>query len=326
MKKKLAIFFPLLFTAWFIITVYFYCQHYRVVKSYVIEKEIAFPDITVIIKEITIEAYRPNRRIEEMQLSFSGPWYYTFARKLPRWLQIPLVKTCYFYSTPYEYGDYGTLTLKGILLVKPDTHYTDWDLMDAVDIYLYDEDMKYYGNSMGITKNSSSNYYLFSVEGKAAPLHKKAYKIIVKDMLNDDSRSLTIAPQWEKKTYTFYDKRPEQYEFDPFNIIDSFLSPMRQGKRDEARKYLQPGEEKPLWAALDHGYWEMGGNDYVVYEGRRGGFERVYSSNITFGRYESGYSPEELIPVASQKIYFVIRGGSPLVIDADPVTILPGKN
>lgn len=321
-RKKFVVLLTMLITAWFVISVYFYCQHYRVVKRYNIDKNICYPGITVAVKEIVLEAFSPDANIEKLQDSCSGPWYYKIASKLPRPLQVPFVEVCYFYSTPYEFNHLGTLSLKGMLLVDP-SNISDWDLMDKLDIYLYDEDMHYYGRGFGITRSSLSNYYLFSVKSKNAPFHKKAYKIIIKDKRHDDLRSFVINPSWQLNTYTFFNRRIEQYPFDPFKIInETFLSLMRQDKKEEARKFLmRDSTERLLWNMLDHGYWTMGGTEYVAFEGSRGGFEGVYSANIVFGNYESGFAPENLIPVASQKLYFIIKDGSPLVIDANPVEV-----
>ena len=313
-------------------TVFFYCQHYRVVKRYDIDKLITLNDVTVWIKEMSIENYRPGKRQQEMLSEYKGPWYLEAAQKLPRPLQIPFIKVCHLYTMPYEFDkEFGTLRVKGLYLYQPagiipEDHNSLRDL--GIDIYLYDEEQRYYGRSMETQHHNPSNYYLFSLKGEMAPLHKNSYRVVIKDNRNNDLHSFIISPQWEKKTYTYFDRTPEQYQFDPFNIIHKFLSPLRQGKKEEGRKYILAGaEEKRVWAALDHGYWEMDGIDYVVYEERRGAYENVYSSNITFGHMpDTGGHPEDLVPVASQKIYFVIRDNSPLVIDADPVTVLSNRN
>jgi hypothetical protein len=302
------------------LSIYFYCQHYRVVKKYQMDEEFHFSGLTVVIKEIEIDEFRPDSGTAKMQNSFSGPWYFKYAEKLPPSLRAPFLKACYFYSTPYQLGGTGTLRLKGMLLFNGGSPCPEGEIWEGLDIYLYDEDMRYYGRLRETMRNSLSNYSLFSVTAKNAPLNKKAYKIIVKDKCNDDLRSFVMHPQWVLATYTIFDRRIEQYPFDPFNIIqDGFLTPMRQGHKEEARRRLQPGAgEEGLWATLDHGYWAMGGTDYVSFEGSHGGFEGVYASNVVFGHYQSGYAPEDLIPVAGQKIFFVIEKGSPLIIGADP--------
>jgi len=317
---------PVIFIVWFIVTVFFYCQHYRVEKVYSVNEEVVFDNFIVQIKDLTIVNYMP---IKERVTEYSERrWYLKFARKLPSSFQIPFVNICYFYSRPYEFNNqFGNIRAEGLILDK--TIFLGNDLSniwDAVDIDIYDENERYYGRGRHLRHHDQSNYYLFGVKGENASLKSNSFNLLIRDKSGKQVRTYAVRPEWTLKTYTYFNKRTENYPFDPLYIIHSFLSPMRQGKKEVALKYLHPGEKNALWAVLDHGYWEMGGNDYVVYEGKKDSFERVYSSNITFGRYESGFTPEDLIPVASQKIYFVIRDGSPLVIDADPLTVPPRQN
>lgn len=310
-------------------TVFFYCQHYRVVKRYDIDKLITLNDVTIWVKEMSLENYRPSKKQQEMLSEYKAPWYFKVAQKLPRPLQIPFIKVCHFYTIPYEFDNqFGTLRVEGMFLFKTDKLYPDYyNIWDIIDMDIIGDDQRYYVKQKEIMHHTPSNYLLFSLEGNNVPFANNFYNFVVTDKRSKETRSFNVSPQWETKAYTYFNRGTGKYGFSPLDTAYSFILPMRQGKNEEARKLIMEGAAAAVWPAIDHGYWKMKLNHYVFYVGNLRGYENVYSSNITFGHMpDTGGPPEDLVPVASQKIYFVIRDNYPLVIDADPVAVLPGRD
>lgn len=275
---------------------------------------------------MSIENYRPSKRQQERLSEYKGPWYLDAAQKLPRPLQTPFIKVCHFYTMPYEFdNEFGTLRVEGMFFFKTDNLYPDYhDIWEIIDIDIIGDDERYYVRGKETMHNTHSNYFLFSLAGNNIPFANKSYNFVATDKRSKEIRSFNLIPQWTTKTYTFFDGGAVKYSSGPLDLAYSFILPMRQGKNEEARKYIMEEAAAEVWPAIDHGYWKMKLNHYVFYEGNLGSYENVFSSNITFGHEtDMGGPPEDLVPVATQKIYFVIRDNSPLVIEADPVTVLP---
>ena len=320
MIKKIVRIIPLVLVVWFIITLFFYVQHYRVMKVYKVDKEVVLEDMIIKLKEITIKNYRYNDKIQKIHSTYESLWYYKLAPKLPRIIQSPFIKLCHFYSRPYVYNNqFGTLNNKGLILFETRTISPENNIWDFIEISLMDENERHYDRSKLIYNESESNYLIFNIHDEKAPFNNELFKIIVKDKRNQTEQMFITDSQWEIKTLTYFDQEKVEYDFDPVEIADKFVKLMVQGEKEKAHQYLLTGPQKEkIWSILNHNYWELKEINYVLFEGRHAGLEDVYSLNITFGQFEPGIS-DDILPVAEQKIYFIERENSPTIIDANPV-------
>lgn len=192
---------------WFAISAYFYMQHYITIRQHVIGKQVILRDITINIEKINIENFTaklPGFGDDKLR--------YKIAEYLPEPLVMPFLKTCYFYSKPYEFNNkLQTVKLKG-KLVSGSFIGEGTDGCKDIKIDVVDEVVGvHYSSEHSLKYKSNSNVILFEVRRSNFPIEKASTitKILITDKKNNVTKEIEIKPKFIKKSYDFFDKKPK---------------------------------------------------------------------------------------------------------------------
>lgn len=310
-RNKYLRFSILAFALWFVISTFFYFQHYRAEKVIPLNEEVMVGNLTVKIKELSLVNYElKSSDFPEL------PWYYEFINKLPQPLRLPFIRLCHFYSlSPFDFNSKtGTIYLHGYI-ISPDNKLTYKNIDEQLSIYVAGPYEVGYLGGEGMSASSDENVIFFEEEGKNVPLDVQELYIIVTDKLNNSTNKISINPKWETRTYTFFNWKP-YYPSEPDNTIKNFTKYFIQGEKPKAEEYIQPDRAENFpWINLQHNHWEKPRKSYLNYSGSYSGYENVFSYRTVFGKVKDN----KFIGLAEQYIYLIDTGKKWTIIDVSPI-------
>jgi len=307
---------------WAIISAYFYNQHYITVKTYAANEKIVLEDTTLFIKQVTMEQYQRKA----MPFDPNDIWYYKAASKLPKGFQLPFLKLCHFYSTPYEFLDNkAVIKVKGII-VK-----TSPGGIEPHDFYrmrIYDDKTNYYGRSLGFTHRQDSNIYLFRVRGEKASPDLNCLKLVIDSNSGDREKVLSLEPKWKTKTYNTLQDWPPKYEFDPLESVFEVFHMVKYENDKKLQDFVLPKVRDDFpWARIRHNYWESNFTGHFIYMKEYKGFKDVFAHTIVFRERDDlqsdNIAEQPVKDIAEQKLYLIDTGEAWRIIDVGPLEELP---
>ncbi|MDD4752914.1 MAG: hypothetical protein PHT78_06640, partial [Desulfitobacteriaceae bacterium] len=267
LKKNFVRVILLLLVVWAGVTAYFYSQHTVRVKQINLNEEIVFGDVRLNIKEITFENAR-ERQIDFTELVNRQE----FAMKLPRVLAYRFLTACYFYSRPYEFtpGE-GTLKISGMAIIPENFGEDRSSVLMDIEFNIND---RHYFRSMGTMYSSFGNVAYFNVRNDRYPLdyRNEPFVLTVSDKKTGESVDIKIDPQWERKSYSFFHRKKQNYSFAPLKTVQDFKTVLNNENKD-ALIFIAPGVQKDFpWTYLEHEFFSYPYQTGTTYIGDYLGF------------------------------------------------------
>lgn len=291
---------------WAGVSYYFYTQHRYVVQEYDFNKTVIVGETQISFRQACFTYYSSKTRPAVEQ--YNVPWYFKVVNHLPAKMQLPLIKICSFYRSPYQVNPDGTLKVKGIIISPERYEETEGPLDKSVDIELYYGEDRF--TLTGRQQEWGSNVCLFSIFGDHVPDAVDEVTAVVTDKKTGEKKSLLIKPDWNTKVY-HNSWRPE-FPFSPEETIRQ-LAMILSDKGVDKNK-LQPFVLSTVvssfpWENLQHSYWQRRGyKTEMAFLGSYKGYQDVYSVQLMF------LARTDKI-VASQKFYLVEQKDGWKIID-----------
>ncbi|EEG78123.1 hypothetical protein [Dethiobacter alkaliphilus] len=327
-KKIFALICLFIFTAWGIVSLYYYNKHLVTIKEYKMGERIEVSEGTVIINSIEIHdferQYLGSDRID---------WFYnSFLPKVPVSLQRSAVRVMAFYSEPYN-SDLGVndtegrmMYVYGIYIPNDGKGLLDDDMELAVSANVITENGRNLTLSSGGYLNQNTNYILFHSGGRFflneySLTSDDSLIIRVEDKLSEENHEIVTEPVWETKKYNFFSRPPAEYSFSPGTAFRYIGDIIRQEDVNAVDGLIHPQINDFPWEHLEH-YESSGKHGGITSKGTTQyidsylGFADVFSTRITF----SGSDDENADTVFEQHIYVVNYDGEWKIIDVSPPT------